>query len=420
MALELRRGKDKTLRSKWWYGRYDINGKRHCVNLGIEVKGTPPASLKKTGDAEFEHSRITAQVKLDGLIFQARSQKSAEKHLEELYELKAGSAIEQVPLADIEQCWLNLPSRKRRTELWEKNQCATLRKFREFIEEHHSHVSYLAQVTPRMAQEWLRYLDELGYAAATYNDKLHLLKSFFDRMGHDAGIVRNPFAGCPTKVKATVHHQPFTLDELNRILQKADGVMRSIFIVGMCTARGREIAACLNGRMWICSAPSSPSRPPRPERRRRSRSFPLCVMRSSASSKNFGMSWRVKQVLKAANIKTDLECDDRIQNATIKGFHSLRTTWITMALSAGVPMELVRRVTGHSTVEVVLKHYFRPGREAFRNALESSLPALLTQGSAPVTEGPLQELARLAQEAPDMDKAELLERLQTIVEQIAA
>ena len=75
-------------------------------------------------------------------------------------------------------------------------------------------------------------------------------------MGHDAGIVRNPFASCPTKVKTTVHHQPFTLEELNRILQKADGVMRSIFIVGMCTAMRQGIAACLNGRMWNCSAPS--------------------------------------------------------------------------------------------------------------------------------------------------------------------
>ncbi|VGO14641.1 hypothetical protein PDESU_03206 [Pontiella desulfatans] len=233
MGLELRRNKNKALRSKWWYGRYDINGKRHCVNLGIQVQGNPPKSLRKTGDMDFECSRSLAQAKLDGLIREARSQKVAEKHLEELYELKAGSSIEQIPLADIESCWLNLPSRKRRTELWEKNQCTTLRKFRKLIQARHPQVKYVSQITPRMAQEWLRHLDELGYAAATYNDKLHLLKGFFDRIGHDAGVGRNPFAGCPTKLKTTVHHQPFTLDELNRILKHADGVMRSIFIVGM-------------------------------------------------------------------------------------------------------------------------------------------------------------------------------------------
>jgi len=45
-------------------------------------------------------------------------------------------------------------------------------------------------------------------------------------------------------------------------------------------------------------------------------------------------------------------------------------------------MELVRRVTGHATVEVVLKHYFRPDREQFRAALTDALPDVLTGGKA--------------------------------------
>ena len=51
-------------------------------------------------------------------------------------------------------------------------------------------------------------------------------------------------------------------------------------------------------------------------------------------------------------------------------------TWVTLALTAGVPMELVRRVTGHATADIVLKHYFRPGREEFRQALEAAMPGL--------------------------------------------
>ena len=43
-------------------------------------------------------------------------------------------------------------------------------------------------------------------------------------------------------------------------------------------------------------------------------------------------------------------------------------------------MELVQRVTGHRTVEVVLKHYFRPGREDFRKAISSAMPKLLMNG----------------------------------------
>jgi ribosomal protein S11 len=54
--------------------------------------------------------------------------------------------------------------------------------------------------------------------------------------------------------------------------------------------------------------------------------------------------------------------------------------WVTLALTAGVPLELVQKVTGHKTVEIVLKHYFQPGREAFRQALQMAMPKLLTNG----------------------------------------
>ena len=38
-------------------------------------------------------------------------------------------------------------------------------------------------------------------------------------------------------------------------------------------------------------------------------------------------------------------------------------------------------MTGHKTVDVVLKHYFQPGQEDFRKALESAMPRLLMNGT---------------------------------------
>lgn len=65
----------------------------------------------------------------------------------------------------------------------------------------------------------------------------------------------------------------------------------------------------------------------------------------------------------------------------MRDFRSLRVTWVTLALTAGVPLELMQRVTGHKTTDAVLKHYFRPGQEDFRQALEGAMPKLLTTGS---------------------------------------
>ena len=84
----------------------------------------------------------------------------------------------------------------------------------------------------------------------------------------------------------------------------------------------------------------------------------------------------------AAIARTTREQRKRGQKAaSVRDWHALRTTFVTLALSAGVPVELVQIVTGHRTVEVVLQHYFRPNDEQVRTALAEKLPAVLTGGS---------------------------------------
>ena len=65
-----------------------------------------------------------------------------------------------------------------------------------------------------------------------------------------------------------------------------------------------------------------------------------------------------------------------LRRASVQDFHSL--TWVTLALTAGVPLAIVQRVIGHRTTDGVLKHYFRPGQEDFRAALEGAMPKSMT------------------------------------------
>ena len=111
------------------------------------------------------------------------------------------------------------------------------------------------------------------------------------------------------------------------------------------------------------------------------------------------------------------------RRASVRDFHSLRVTWVTLALTAGVPLELVQKVTGHKTTDIVLKHYFQPGREAFRQALQSAMPKLLMSGAEeeePETPKPEMEkqdqamraiLERSTAKSWKADKARLLELL---------
>jgi hypothetical protein len=78
----------------------------------------------------------------------------------------------------------------------------------------------------------------------------------------------------------------------------------------------------------------------------------------------------VAEAVKGDKSVLRVERANGLRRASVRDFHSLRVTWVTLALTAGVPLELVQRVTGHKTTDVVLKHYFRPGQEDFRQALE--------------------------------------------------
>jgi len=79
---------------------------------------------------------------------------------------------------------------------------------------------------------------------------------------------------------------------------------------------------------------------------------------------------------------SNLDRENGIRAASVRDFHSFRTTWITLALMARIPMELVRMVTGHRTVEVVLKHYFHPDGDAIRRTFEQAMPDVITGGSS--------------------------------------
>jgi hypothetical protein len=70
-----------------------------------------------------------------------------------------------------------------------------------------------------------------------------------------------------------------------------------------------------------------------------------------------------------------------LKKASLRDWHSFRTTWITLALSSGMPFELVSMVTGHTTANVVMKHYFQPQREALKKSIQAHMPKLLTSGA---------------------------------------
>ena len=103
---------------------------------------------------------------------------------------------------------------------------------------------------------------------------------------------------------------------------------------------------------------------------------------------------------------TRLDAPGRAQRASVSDWHSLRTTWVTLALAAGVPVELCKLVTGHQTVDVVMKHYFQPQAAHLRAVLGDKLPDVLTGGAAPKLIGANGTVADLAARLQSLSPAD--------------
>jgi integrase len=107
----------------------------------------------------------------------------------------------------------------------------------------------------------------------------------------------------------------------------------------------------------------------------------------------------------------------KMLSASLLGWHSLRGTFATLALSAGIPIETVKLVTGHGTVATITKYYYNPQREHLRTVLGDKLPEVLTgkskQKPAKKIKGDrIQEIAKAFGDLSDEEKFQLARMLE--------
>jgi len=469
MPLELRIEKDGRVRP-FWYGRFEINGQRQCLNLGVKVKGTPPASLslRDEGDLDFERSRVAARSKLDSVIEEARTKQGSVRLVEKLYEIKTGEAIKTVLLENLFQEWAKIPRRRKLNERYSSQCQSTLKRFAEFVRSENVKATEIAHVTRLVAQSFLDAESKRGVTAKTWNEILKLLRTTFKHLLPVGAI--NPFSNLPTRETETIFRKPYSPDELAAILDAArlDEFLRPVLVVGICTAMRRGDCCLLRWKDVDLQRRFVTVKTAKTGQTVSIPIFPLLYdeLKSKAKDRKSdndyvfpeqalmyqenpdGITWRVRKVLAAAGFRDEDEVpqtvggegvpqksDTSIQRshpngetcvirgeihvarkeglrrASVRDFHSFRVTWVTLALTAGVPLELVQKVTGHKTTDIVLKHYFQPGQEAFRQALQSAMPKLLTNGQKSPRDEMREILARMTVKTWKKDKARMKELL---------
>lgn len=413
--------------SKWWYGRWRENGKAHVIQLGVAVEGQYPTEPGQPGDQVFEASRQRAREALAEHVRAYREKHRPEEFVQTLHKVKFGARIGSVAIKDLYTAWLRIPRKKRPGQSYLDWAKSVFKNFTEFLDEHYPKVKELAGVSKAIAEAFMRKEDEKrGVSPKTFNAELILLRGAFEHLREDAGMLTNPFGRIITKDKDTIHRKPFSPDELKAILDAAkdDNLMRPMIVVGMTTAMRRGDACLLKWEAVDLQHRFVTVKTSKTGANVAIPMFPLLFDELKALAPAKGVyvfprlaaiyqrnpDWinkRMKVIFAKAGFVDADDLDDEakkshrgdihakrpqgLMRANIRGFHSFRVTWITLALTAGVPMELVRRVTGHKTVDVVLQNYFQPGREEFRRVLQANMPKLLSNGQATSEKSPTEQ-----------------------------
>ncbi len=396
MALELRLPK-----SQWWYGRVNFDDRSICKNLGVKIQGTPPKSLRDLGDPLFERSRTRAQVALEKLQKDIKSRTTAEELVQTVHEIRTGERIRTLALKKMFDAWVRLPRKRKLSERYTVISKSNFDRFLEFIRKAYPKVKLASDIQPGMVRAFLENEEARGISPKTYNNKLIFLRSCFEALRKEAGLVENPFEGIPTKIEETEFRKPFNSEEISIIVEasQTDPFIEPIIKAGICTAMRRGDCCLLEWKSVDLDKGFIQVKTSKTGESVQIPIFPMLeevlAQHSSRESKYVfpeqarmyeinpdGITYRVKKVLEQAGFsdaekgsELSKEREQGLRRASVRDFHSFRVTWVTIALSSGVPIELVQRVTGHRTTQIVQKHYFQPGAEDFRKALSTNLPS---------------------------------------------
>ncbi|MGO8696796.1 MAG: tyrosine-type recombinase/integrase [Limisphaerales bacterium] len=425
MSLELRSS------SKWWYGRFRANGKDLVINLGVRIEGQRPRTLREPGDLVFERCRGHAQAEHDKTEKDLREKRNVEQLTQKLIEVKTGGPRESVKLADVPEAWVKTRRRRKnrraipdasepggagpqKERQYLKEGKASLTRFVNHISDQNPDAVDLLDVTPEMARSFMDAEEERGVSPTTWNYMLKLLRGTFRHLEPDSQAYKRYLQTEQPRETETIFREPYSPEDLRAILESAkdDDFIRPIIVAGICTAMRRGDCCLLRKKDvdlrtgfidvktvktgHIASIPIFPLLREELDHRMSTEGPFVFPEQAAMYLKNpDGITSRFQSVLAAAGFKDAEDAEDGekvrgdvhaeretgLRQASIRDFHSFRVSWITLALTANIPVELVRKVTGHQSVEIVLKHYFKPGKEHFRALIQSAMPKLLMDGS---------------------------------------
>ena len=266
-----------------------------------------------------------------------------------------------------------------------------------FMHRMHPDVNVLQKVTRSHAEQFIGLIRKHGcfqsyfkqetgrgkYSNHTLNEIHSTCIQVFDLLKNDTGMPENPFKSIEKLIAESDSHEPYTFDELKKIFDHADEYLHPIFMIGLfsglrlgdiCTMKKSDII--FERHFIIRSQRKTGGEASVPMHDILERYLRAICDRYPDSE--YLLPEHARQYLKNPStisnrvrrfLENDLgivslkHVDGRKQAVNLKGIHSLRHTFCTIAGVVGIPEPVVRSIVGHMTPEMT-KLYTRHIEEA--------------------------------------------------------
>ena len=352
-----------------WYFRYRDNGKEITRTTGIEVGDNPEDSKKQ---AE-EWAKESEEVKLFAIrdremrlvVIRHMTQTTEEELKERISEFKKSE-----DLSRLKELFRDSP---RRIDC-SQGQLETYLRYCDELVKHLGEERRIADIGDSEAEGYARHLYSTGITHNTYNKHINGLTVVWNAVGPALGIATNPCKSLTRKKLDGKRREDFTDEEIEKILSVAKGETRTLIMIGLYTGMrmgdcarlstsdvGDDIIKVTTGKTGAKVAiPLHPNlKSALASAKVEDGLYVPTLAGRYAKGQNSSISREVNGILKKCGIETsfdDAEKGSKGKKRPIKGFHSLRHTFISRCVSAGIPTHIVQALAGHASIEMT-EHY---------------------------------------------------------------
>ena len=294
---------------------------------------------------------------------------------------------------------------------------------------------YLEDITPADALAYSEYCRQIpGCGARGHNDRIKICRVIFDL----AGMKPNPFANIKKWSETNEGRDCLELADLQKIMLAATGEMRTLVLVGLFT--GLRLGDAVNLR-WqdikdnrIYKVTGKTGKPvslgvapllavefSKLDRPADGKGFVVPELAMTYKKDPQKLCRQVRRLFEGAGIEVVEHVPGRARAVSRRGFHSLRTSFVSICARAGVPTELISQWAGHSPqINAIYQKFGNKERDTrILGALQSvvlTLPEISPEPAPAIdVEGrevtARERLLAMVQEMTEAQVAEVLARL---------